>query len=90
MEKLEKPQLKNITINLPDQYDEVIQKLITLKLIPSRSEAIRAALREFLLDEFRNLDIYNSFSGKPIKNSFIGPEMESNEKKGSAVDTALR
>ena len=57
----EKPTLRNITINLPDQYDEVIQKLIRLKLIPSRSEAIRTALREFLQDEFRNLDMMESF-----------------------------
>jgi len=57
----EKPTLRNITINLPDQYDEVIQKLIRLKLIPSRSEAIRTALREFLQDEFRNLDMMDSF-----------------------------
>ncbi len=56
-----KPTLRNITINLPDQYDEVIQKLIRLKLIPSRSEAIRTALREFLQDEFRNLDMMESF-----------------------------
>ncbi len=57
----EKPELRNITINLPDQYDEVIQKLIRLKLIPSRSEAIRTALREFLQDEFQNLDMMENF-----------------------------
>ena len=57
----EKRELRNITINLPDQYDEVIQKLIRLKLIPSRSEAIRTALREFLQDEFQNLDMMENF-----------------------------
>jgi len=57
----DKPELRNITINLPDQYDEVIQKLIRLKLIPSRSEAIRTALREFLQDEFQNLDMMENF-----------------------------
>lgn len=63
----EKPELRNITINLPDQYDEVIQKLIRLKLIPSRSEAIRTALREFLHDEFRNLDMMESFLEKKLE-----------------------
>jgi Arc/MetJ-type ribon-helix-helix transcriptional regulator len=57
----EKITLKNITINLPEQYDEVIQKLIRLKIIPSRSEAIRTALREFLQKEFRNLDTMEAF-----------------------------
>ena len=57
----EKITLKNITINLPEQYDEVIQKLIRLKIIPSRSEAIRTALREFLQKEFRNLDMMEAF-----------------------------
>ena len=57
----EKITLKNITINLPNQYDEVIQKLIRLKVIPSRSEAIRTALREFLQKEFRNLDTMEAF-----------------------------
>lgn len=62
----EKPVLRNITINLPDQYDEVIQKLIRLKLIPSRSEAIRTALREFLQDEFQNLDMMENFLDNAI------------------------
>lgn len=57
----EKITLKNITINLPEQYDDVIQKLIRLKIIPSRSEAIRTALREFLQKEFRNLDTMEAF-----------------------------
>lgn len=62
----EKRELRNITINLPDQYDEVIQKLIRLKLIPSRSEAIRTALREFLQDEFQNLDMMENFLDNAI------------------------
>ncbi len=50
--------MKNITINIPTNYDEGIQKLIGMKLIASRSEAIRIALREFLNREFgENLEI---------------------------------
>ena len=50
--------MKNITINIPTNYDEGIQKLIAMKLIASRSEAIRIALREFLNREYgENLEI---------------------------------
>jgi len=50
--------MKNITINIPTTYDEGIQKLIGMKLIASRSEAIRIALREFLNREFgENLEL---------------------------------
>ena len=50
-EKSKKRAMKNITINIPDLYDENIQKLIAMKLIASRSEAVRTALREFLNQE---------------------------------------
>lgn len=50
--------MKNITINIPTNYDEGIQKLIAMKLIASRSEAIRIALREFLNREYgENLEL---------------------------------
>ena len=50
--------MKNITINIPTTYDEGIQKLIAMKLIASRSEGIRIALREFLNREYgENLEI---------------------------------
>jgi Arc/MetJ-type ribon-helix-helix transcriptional regulator len=51
--------MKIITINLPEKYLEAIQTLNDLGLYPSRSEAIRAALSEFLDDElkmFNNLE----------------------------------
>jgi len=43
--------MKNITINLPKNYDKNIQKLKRLKVIPSRSEAVRLALKEYLQKE---------------------------------------
>ncbi len=50
--------MRNITINIPNIYDENIQWLISQKLIASRSEAIRTALREFLQEEYgTNLDL---------------------------------
>lgn len=43
--------MKNITINLPILYDDMIQELKGLGIVPSRSEAIRWALREYFRGE---------------------------------------
>jgi len=56
-----KPKMVNITINLPQIYDQNIQKLIKMKVVPSRSEAIRIALREFLHNEYKNLKLLGFF-----------------------------
>ncbi len=51
--------MKIITINLPEKYLEAIQTLNDLGVYPSRSEAIRCALSQFLSDElkmFQNLE----------------------------------
>ena len=61
MKKTKKPRMKNITIYLPEIYDENIQKLIKMKVVPSRSEAIRIALREFLHQEYNNLKLLGFF-----------------------------
>ena len=64
----EKTPMKNITINLPEIYEKNIQKLIRLKLIPSRSEAIRTAVREYLNNEYnKNLDLMGYFDDKEEK-----------------------
>ena len=57
----DKSPMKNITINIPEIYDENIQKLIKMKRMPSRSEAIRTALREFLYREYENLELLGFF-----------------------------
>ncbi|MHA1913779.1 MAG: ribbon-helix-helix domain-containing protein [Promethearchaeota archaeon] len=64
--KKRKPKTKmvNITINLPEIYDENIQKLIRMKILPSRSEGIRVALREFLHNEYKNLKLLGFFEEK--------------------------
>jgi Arc/MetJ-type ribon-helix-helix transcriptional regulator len=59
--KKRKPKMVNITINLPQIYDKNIQKLIKKKIVPSRSEAIRIALREFLHNEYKNLKLLGFF-----------------------------
>ena len=52
--KNKKKPMRNITINIPDIYDQNIQWLISKKLVASRSEAIRTALREYLHSEYGN------------------------------------
>ena len=51
--------MKIITINLPEKYLESIQTLQDLGIYPTRSEAVRVALRNFLVDDLsfrRKLD----------------------------------
>lgn len=63
--KKKKPKMINITINIANIYDENIQKLIKMKIVPSRSEAIRIALRDYLRKEFDNLELLGYFDNKP-------------------------
>ena len=44
------------TFNLPEKYLEAIQTLNDLGIYPSRSEAIRTALSEFLDEELKMFD----------------------------------
>ena len=43
----------NISVNIPIPYENMIQELIKKEIIPSRSEGIRIALRDFLQKEFK-------------------------------------
>jgi len=45
--------LKIITINLPEKYLQAIQILNDMGVYPSRSEAIRIALHQFLAKELK-------------------------------------
>ena len=45
--------MRIITINLPEKYLSAIKVLNDLGVYPSRSEAIRVALRDFLPDEMK-------------------------------------
>jgi Arc/MetJ-type ribon-helix-helix transcriptional regulator len=59
--KKEKPKMVNITINIANIYDKNIQKLIKMKVVANRSEAIRTALREYLQKEYNNLELLGFF-----------------------------
>ena len=52
-----KRNMRNITINIPNIYDANLLKLQKLGMIPSRSEGVRIAIREFLQNEYKILKI---------------------------------
>ena len=56
--------MKIITINLPEKYLAAIQVLRDLGQYPSRSEAIRIALSDFLAKE---LKMYNDLEEESFK-----------------------
>ena len=56
-----KMNLRNITINIPDIYDKNLLKLQKVGLIPSRSEGVRLAIRQFLQNEYKDLKILGYF-----------------------------
>ena len=61
--------LKIITINLPERYLSAIQTLNDLGIYPSRSEAIRIALKDFLKEELKMYDDLNEESFKMLLRS---------------------
>ena len=56
--------MKIITINLPEKYLQAIQVLNDMGIYPSRSEAIRIALGDFLSKE---LKMYNDLDDENFK-----------------------
>ena len=56
--------IKIITINLPEKYLQAIQILNDMDIYPSRSEAIRIALGDFLAKE---LKMYNDLEDESFK-----------------------
>jgi len=63
--------MNNITINIPENYEENIQKLIKAGMFASRSEAVRTAIREYLQREYnQNLNLLNfKMTGEGFENS---------------------
>lgn len=43
--------MKVVTVHLPEVYIEAIDQLVKKKRYPNRAEAIRMAVRDFLLEE---------------------------------------
>lgn len=56
-----KKKMRNITINIPYIYDKNLLKLQKLGMIPSRSEGVRHAIREFLQNEYKIMKLLGCF-----------------------------
>lgn len=54
---IERQRMKNITIALPENYVQNLEKLQEIGMIPSRSEGLRKAVFDFLKKEIHNCEI---------------------------------
>lgn len=45
--------MKVVTVHLPEQFIEALDEMVRLRLYPSRSEAIRMAVRDLIKNESR-------------------------------------
>ncbi|KQM12752.1 hypothetical protein AOA80_00125 [Methanomassiliicoccales archaeon RumEn M1] len=48
--RMEGPELEKVTIRLPERYIRALDFLVKVDDFPSRSEAIRAAIRDFIYE----------------------------------------
>ena len=62
-----KKHLVNISLNYPNLYDECIKDLVFLGIYPSRSEAIRTAIRQFLQVQYKELELLGFFKKRILK-----------------------
>jgi Arc/MetJ-type ribon-helix-helix transcriptional regulator len=47
---MEDPELEKVTVRLPERYVRALDFLVKVDDFPSRSEAIRAAIRDFIYE----------------------------------------
>ena len=47
----DKKRMRPITVHLPERYLKYLERLVELGLYPSRSEAIRVAIRDLVMKE---------------------------------------
>lgn len=43
--------MKVVTVHLPEAYIEAIDQLVKRRMYPNRAEAIRMAVRDFIMEE---------------------------------------
>ena len=66
--KREENDMKIVTINVSQIHLDLIQKLVESRIYPSRSEAIRVAIRDWLLTEAK---LYKKFIDPVLENDDI-------------------
>ena len=52
--------MKRVNINVQEKIVEFLDKVVDLKFYPSRNEAIRTALKQFIATESKFLSDYNT------------------------------
>jgi len=52
--------MKKVLVNIPEKFIEYIDKLIKLGICPSRSEAIRSAIEDWIIKQSEFLSTFNS------------------------------
>ena len=92
MPRKKKKRMVNITINIPDIYDDNIQKLIKMEVTSSRSECIRTALGDFFRNEYPNLKLLGYFEGVKSEKMLSGRKLgEPNlNKKITDLETKIK
>ena len=60
--------MKITTINIPNAYLDCIEVLVNMGFYPSRSEAVRVALKQFLTDEADIIEDLEPENFKKLKN----------------------
>jgi Arc/MetJ-type ribon-helix-helix transcriptional regulator len=64
--------MKIVTINIPDQYLDCIESMVNLGFYPSRSEAVREALKQFIVRECQFKKDIDPESFKQMKKQQMG------------------
>jgi len=83
-------QIKIITINLGENAVKALQALQDLGLYPSRSEAIRVAIRDFLRRELGFAQKFDGIKSQPMSHEIIAADPIQTEDKKKEIAMLLR
>jgi len=81
---------KIITINLSEPHIKALQILQDLGLYPSRSEAIRVSIRDFLMKELGFAQKFDDTESQPINHERIAANATQSEDKKKEIARLLR
>jgi len=73
--------MKIITINLSEPHVKALQVLQDLGLYPSRSEAIRVAIRDFLQRELGFAQRFDDVDAQSMQHEKVAPAQQALDKK---------
>jgi Arc/MetJ-type ribon-helix-helix transcriptional regulator len=82
--------VKIITINLSEPHVKALQILQDLGIYPSRSEAIRVAIRDFLRNELGFAQKFDDIESQPVNHERIAACSTQSEDKKKEIARLLR